>query len=256
VVDDRGRAESFRRLRVLVGGPDGIAHSVPLEAVGAGAYSATLPLSRPGAYMATAIDEVSGEAVGIAGAALSAGEELKPTGSDRALLGRIAELTGGKVRDTLAGLYLDRPPRRFAYTPLLPWLVMTAAFALLFTVAARRLSPPERLARLPGDIGRARRARAERRKESAAEASAARHADLDALKRAKARSAAPTVTLPPHKRSAPPAAGSRAAQAPAAAAQPTAPTTADAGPHSASGRKLSAAEILLERRRKRPGKDS
>ncbi|HVJ19510.1 MAG TPA: VWA domain-containing protein, partial [Polyangiaceae bacterium] len=183
VVDERGRAESFRRLRVVIGGPDGISHSLPLEAVGAGSYAATLPLSRPGAYMATAIDEVSGEAVGIAGAALSPGEELKPTGTDRAMLGRIAELTGGKMRDTLAGLYGDRPPRRFAYTPLSPWLMIAAAFALLFTVAARRISPPERLARLPADLRQARKARTERRSHEAVTLPPQRQADFDALKR-------------------------------------------------------------------------
>ena len=58
----------------------------------------------PGAYIATALDEMSGEPVGTTGAVLTAGEELRPTRIRfRALLARIAELTGGKVRDTLAG---------------------------------------------------------------------------------------------------------------------------------------------------------
>jgi Ca-activated chloride channel homolog len=266
VVDERGRAESFRRLRVVVGGPDGISHRLPLEAVGAGAYAATLPLSRPGAYMATAIDEVSGEAVGIAGAALSPGEELKPTGSDRALLARIAELTGGKMRDTLAGLYADRPPRRFAYTSLLPWLIITAAFALLFTVASRRLSPPERLARLPSHLRDVRSARRERAAEQAASSRSStsttmppqRQADFEALRRAKTRHvpAAPVIAagggdspaMPP---AAPPAPSP--SFSPALASRRPAPPAqgSDEGPRSASGRKRTAAEILLERRRGR-----
>ncbi len=108
VVGDDGRAQTFRRLTVHVAGPDGFARDVSLEAIGAGRYGAAIPLSRPGTYVATAKDEASGEAVGTTGAVLSAGEELRPTGSDRLLLARISTMTGGKVRDTLAGLYDDR----------------------------------------------------------------------------------------------------------------------------------------------------
>lgn len=146
VVGDDGRAQSFRRLVVKVVGPEGFARDMPLEASGAGAYSATLPLSRPGTYIAVARDELSGEAVGTTGAVLTAGEELRPTGSDLALLGRIAEFTGGKRRDTLAGIFADRASKRFAYKDTTPPLLVVAAFALLLAVAARRLAMPETMA--------------------------------------------------------------------------------------------------------------
>src|SRR5262249_4414341 len=105
VVGDDGRAQSFRRLTVHVMAPDGTARDVPLEAAGAGAYAATLPLSRPGTYMAVARDELSSDTVGTTGTVLSAGEELRPTGTDLALLARIAEFTVGRRRDTLAGIF-------------------------------------------------------------------------------------------------------------------------------------------------------
>ncbi|MBW2454716.1 MAG: hypothetical protein JRI68_09400 [Deltaproteobacteria bacterium] len=144
VVDDDGRMQSFRRLQVTVRGPDGFARDVALEAAGAGTYTATVPLSRPGAYIAVARDEVSGKPVATTGAALTAGEELRPTGTDFALLSRIAELTGGKRRDTLAGIFGDRAARRFAYRDITAQLLFLAAFAMLLAVAARRLSiPPE-----------------------------------------------------------------------------------------------------------------
>lgn len=143
VIGDDGRAQSFRRLVVHVAGPDGFARELPLEATGAGAYMATLPLSRPGTYVAVARDELTGEAVGTTGAAMTAGEELRPTGSDLSLLGRIAEFTGGKRRDTLAGIFDDRASKRFAYRDATPGLVGFAALALLFAVAARRLALPE-----------------------------------------------------------------------------------------------------------------
>ncbi len=244
VVDERGRAESFRRLRVLVGGPDGIGHNVPLEAVGAGAYAVTIPLARPGAYMATAVDEVTGEAVAIAGAALSPGEELKPTGTDRALLGRIAELTGGKVRDTLAGLFEDRPPRRFAYSPLLPWLAVIAASALLSSVAARRLSPPEALLKFPDNLRRSLKSAPKPAAPARVPLPESRQAGFEALKRAKTRSTGIQTSSPRPDLAARPLAPMPTRQAPA-------PRESAPPPSAGSGRTLSAAEILLQRRRNR-----
>lgn len=143
VVGDDGRAQSFRRLLVHVAGPDGFSREIALDAVGAGSYAAAVPLSRPGTYIAVARDELSGEAVGTTGAVLTAGEELRPTGSDMALLGRVAELTGGKKRDTLAGIFGDRASRRFSYKDATPTFVLLAAFGLLLAVAARKLALPE-----------------------------------------------------------------------------------------------------------------
>jgi len=143
VVGDDGRAQTFRRLSAHVAGPDGFSRDVPLEAVGAGRYAAAVPLSRPGTYVATARDEAGGEPVGTIGAVLGAGEELRPTGSDRVLLSRIAATTGGKVRDTLAGLFDDRAARRFAYRSLTPLLALLAAISMLLAVVARRLGVPD-----------------------------------------------------------------------------------------------------------------
>lgn len=143
VVGDDGRAQSFRRLMVRVAGPDGFSRETALEATGAGAYAASIGLSRPGTYIAIAKDEQSGDVVGTAGAALTAGEELRPTGSDRALLGRVADMTGGRRRDTLAGIFGDRASRRFAYQDITALLIVCAGFSLLFAVAARRFAIPE-----------------------------------------------------------------------------------------------------------------
>ncbi len=145
VTDDRGRSESLRRLVAKVTAPDGTSSSIPLDAVGAGLYSATVPASRPGAYVASLVDEQTQKLEATTGAVLTLGDELRPTGTDRGLLRRIAEQSGGKVRDTLAGVFLDRDAERFAYTSLSPWLLCIAAFGLLLAVSARRLSVPEGL---------------------------------------------------------------------------------------------------------------
>ncbi len=143
VTDEHGRSESLRRLVAKVTSPDGTSSSIPLDAVGAGLYSATVPTSRPGAYVASLVDEQTQKLEATTGAVLTLGDELRPTGTDRGLLRRIAEQSGGKVRDTLAGVFLDRDAERFAYTSLAPWLLCIAAFGFLLAVSARRLSVPE-----------------------------------------------------------------------------------------------------------------
>jgi hypothetical protein len=245
VVGDDGRAQAFRRLLVHVGGPDGFSRETALEAVGAGAYAASIPLSRPGAYLAVARDEVSGEPVATTGAVLGAGEELRPTGTDLALLSRIAELTGGKRRDTLAGLFDDRSLRRFAYEDASAALLRIAAFAFLLAVAARRLSPPAALLTWPQRL-------LARRSATPVAAKAPPPPTLGALLEAKDRSAqrrppeapaaAPTADAPPREAPPPPIAR------PVPAAPPSAPAAA---PPPKSEQGLSSAEILLARRKKK-----
>jgi hypothetical protein len=260
VVDDDGRAETFRRLKARVGGPDGFLRDVPLEAVGAGAYAATVPLSRPGAFIATAIDEASNTPVGTTGAVLTAGEELRPTGSDRALLRRLASLTGGKMRDTLAGVFDDRESYRFAYRSLTPWLVFWAALTLLLGVAVRRLVLPAEWLALPARwrAKRAERAAARPARQAAPAMAQALLAARQDARRAGREAAsaqdAPPPSVPRFARSAPtapippkPLMPDGTAQEPRAYSA-SATATAGAPPPS---RPLSTAELLLARRRGR-----
>jgi uncharacterized membrane protein len=138
-----GSGDSFRRFAATVAGPDGFEKTVPLELTGPGTYAASLGLGHPGGYVADVRDLASQTSVGTTGAVLSAAVELEPTGTDHALLARIARTTGGKVLGNLNGLFADRPADRRAFRTLLPWLAMSSATMLLLAVAARRLSPPE-----------------------------------------------------------------------------------------------------------------
>lgn len=259
VVGDDGRAQTFRRLAVQVSGPDGFSQKLPLEAVGAGAYAAQLPLARPGTYVATAVDELSGEVVGTTGAALSAGEELRPTGTDRALLRRITETTGGTLRTGLAGVFRDRPPPRFSYTQLTPQLALAAALALLASVASRRLAMPEALAR----VGPRLRGVLASRPKPAGPTAAPAHA-ADALLRAKeqkvreapqARPLSPPPLYEPPPFAPPPAPppGPTPGLTPAPPRAETLPQ--DQAAPAAPARARTAAEILLERRRGRAASD-
>ncbi len=256
VVGDDGRAQSFRRLAVRVGGPDGFSQTLPLEAVGAGSYAAQLPLARPGTYVASAVDELTGEVVGTTGAALSAGEELRPTGTDRALLRRIASTTGGTLRDGLAGIFRDRPPPRFSYTQLTPQLSLAAALALLASVAARRLAWPEALARFGQRLARTLAPRPKPARPAAAPAGTA-----DALLRTKERRLrdappapppAPSPAYQPTPFAPPPGAPfpfPNTTPTPTAAAAP--PPAAEHAAPQEPARARTAAEILLARRRGR-----
>ena len=241
-IGDDGRAQSFRRLVVHVAGPDGLAREAALEAVGAGAYAASIPLSRPGAYLVVARDELTGEAVGTSGAVLTAGEELRPTGSDPVLLGRLAELTFGKRRETLAGIFRDRPPPRFAYEDAARSLLGLAALALLLTVAARRLSVPEAVAALPARVLAHLRAG---RAPGVGAPVAAAEVTLTALLEGRDRSARAREGAAPRARveAITPAVGGPAARPPSAGGA--------AGPAPPASGSLSAAEILLARRKRK-----
>jgi Ca-activated chloride channel homolog len=148
-VRDLTAHETSRHLEVVIGDPNGGNQRLPLEPTSAGVYSADLPLSRSGTYLVTAVDARSGAPLGTTAAMLERSEELRPTGTDRPGLARIAARSGGRVRDTLAGIFEEREGRRRAYTPLLPWLVTLAGFALLLSVAARRLVIPDAVLDLP-----------------------------------------------------------------------------------------------------------
>jgi hypothetical protein len=253
VIGDDGRAQSFRRLVMHVAGPDGFVRETTLEATGAGAYSASIPLSRPGTYLTVVRDELSGDAVGTTGAVLTAGEELRPTGSDRTLLGRIAELTGGKKRDTLAGIFADRASQRFAYEDAARPLLLLATFGLLLAVTARRLTLPDAMVTLPGRLWTLARALRTARPATPPQAEATLEALLGARDRAARARETPTAAgqASTAKRAAPVTG--------ALAYSPTMPVAAIAKPSRGAGvtppssTPLTAAEILLARRkRERP----
>lgn len=261
VVGDDGRAQSFRRLIAKVGGPGGFTRDVPLEATGAGAYAATVALERPGTYVVLAKDELTGDPVGTTGAALSAGDELRPTGSDVTFLARIAEFTGGKQRDSLTGIFADRASRRFAYKDATPVLVFAAGFALLFLVAARRLGIPDPLVRWVAGLRGKRLIEEDEPAVAGARVAAGPVRTVDALTLAKrrARGEVPPTTEPeaaPKPAALPPRTRIMGlhpiARVPApkrvAAKAPT-PTREEPAPVSSGGRKLTAAEILLAKRK-------
>ncbi len=279
VIGDDGRADAFRRLTVRVSGPSGIATDVPLEATGAGAYSADLPLSLQGTYISVVKDDETGAALATTGAVLSRGEELRPTGSDRALLEKIAKLTGGKTRDTLERIFLDRVSARVGYSDETRSFVLVGAFGLFLVVAVRRLTLPPVLGplrrRIEARLARQRAARVPTAQTVRAESTmqallaargAARGAEVvPTAARAPATSpSAKSSTEPPVTRD--PQAKNDAASSPSSTGpthrdpmerdEARAPTKShdrppEAEPRSPGAPKLTTAEILLAKKRRR-----
>ncbi|MEM6788628.1 MAG: VWA domain-containing protein [Myxococcota bacterium] len=272
VLDGEGRLSSFRRLRAAVRGPDGFERNVALEAASAGTYVAALPLQQPGAYIAVAQDEDSEALLATTGAALTAGEELRPTGSDVALLNRLRELSGGTRRDTMAGIFAERADLRFGYRDVTLPLLWVAAFAMLLAVAARRLAFPPRRRRKKSPVSAAP---SDARASSALASATPAGATLGALVRRR-RTASPTPPPKPQPPPPPPAEGPsptggpvgppppwRNHDPPGGAAQPpppgppATPTTSSSGPGPATptpqppAAPRTAAELLLERKRRK-----
>jgi uncharacterized membrane protein len=141
-----GGFDSNRSLTATVVGPDGFVKKSRLEATSPGSYEALVPLGHAGSYVAEVRDDASGAGVGTAGAVLSANEELLPAGTDRALLEQIAKLTGGRLRESLDGVFADRSGSRRSFHSLTVLLSALGAFAMLLSAALRRI-PTLRLRR-------------------------------------------------------------------------------------------------------------
>ncbi len=138
-LDSGADLDNFRNLIATIARPDGAVDQISLRAAGVGRYSALAPLQRPGAYLVSVQDALTDELLATNGVELSTGDELRPTGTDRATLQAIAQQSGGQLRDTLAGLFNDRLPPRFAYVDVTPWLVLLGAMLLVASVALGRL---------------------------------------------------------------------------------------------------------------------
>ncbi len=223
-----GHGTSLRTLRARIAGPGGFARELPLDPSGVGSYALDLAIDRPGTYVATVVDEADGRLLGTTAALLGAGEELRPTGSDLGALGKVAQLTNGFVRSSLAGVFADRVEPRFAYEPARLPLLGLAALAALLAAASRKLVLPARARKL-------------RKPATPPPVSVVATGSAEALLTAKRAHPLPRRVAEP---SAMPTAPKPAAQQPAADPAP-------APPSPPAAKKSSSAEILAAKRRAR-----
>jgi uncharacterized membrane protein len=272
VLDAKGRASSFQRLQAKILGPEGFERTVPLEPGGAGTYLGNLPVDKTGSYVVLVTNSMTGELLSTTGAVMSRGEELRLTGSDLGLLGRVADFTGGSSRTSLEGVFDVRPRRRRAYQDVSDLLAILAASAVLALVASRKLGIPEAWV----DAWRAFRSSTRTPAAAKVPTSRAPAATLEALRSIKTRPGSPDALRPPAERpqrpvasqSPPPAPrpapepapGAKAAWAskpaaapaptPAPAPKPAATPSAGAAPPPAPGAKAqTTAELLAAKKR-------
>lgn len=156
-ISEGGRYRNYLDLSGTIAGPGGRRIEVDLRQTGAGRYEGTFDANAPGPYLVTVREGEEGM-VGSAGMVRPSGDELRGDGTNHALLGQIAALTGGEVRTDLSQVFVDRPPPTRAYDPLWPFLLAASLVLLLIGVALRRLViPTEWLARfVPSRKARAR----------------------------------------------------------------------------------------------------
>ena len=148
-------------LKAHVEAPDGGSFDVDLLPATGGSYVADLPVATPGAYVVRAIDVGDGGTgttpAGLSAAVLSRADEMRPTGSDRRALERIAELSGGAILASfdvaappggaLRDVFTRRTGLRPTALPLAPYLLPAALALMLLGVASRRLGVPGPLQR-------------------------------------------------------------------------------------------------------------
>ncbi|MCB9599719.1 MAG: VWA domain-containing protein [Sandaracinus sp.] len=149
-----GEYRNYLQLGGTVAASGGRSVNVDLRQTGAGRYEGTFDADAPGPYLVTVREGEGDEAamVGSAGVVQPRGGELRGEGTNHALLGQVAALTGGHVREDLTDVFSDRPPPTYSYQPLWPYLLATALVLFLLSVALRRLV-------LPANLFRRRKAR-------------------------------------------------------------------------------------------------
>jgi uncharacterized membrane protein len=232
-------------LEAVVAGPDGIERRAPLVRSTGGAHQVDVDLSQAGSYVVAVVDGDTGRSLATTAVELSRAVELTPTGSNRKHLQRVAALSGGRVRATLAGVFDDRGDARRTREPLTPPLSWFSAVALLALVGVRKLVIPTALRRLPAALaGRLRAVAARRTPDAPVPDTTA------ALLRVKASRSLPRAAPPTAGSEEPPpstAAVSVPRDGAAAAEAPPTPGDDRTRPDAAG---LSSAEILARRKRR------
>ncbi|MGH2394345.1 MAG: glutamine amidotransferase, partial [Candidatus Limnocylindria bacterium] len=121
--------------------PSGQTQVVPLSQTGESTFTGSMPASEPGAYwVAVSLERADGSGlVASTGAVSGYAEEFAFRQPDLALLGAVAETTGGRIDITASQAFDEAPARGDALQPMAAWLI-GAALALFFAdVALRRL---------------------------------------------------------------------------------------------------------------------
>ena len=159
-VDEKtGAFVNFLDAQATVMGPDGTTQKVRLSQTGSGRYTGSFDAPKTGSYVATVTQKGADGKTRSAsvGLAVPYSPEYAALAPNRALLSRVADLTGGRVRTDGERVFDDRRYRRLPVPLALPLLAL-ALLLLPIDIANRRLVLGKGQAT---EIARAARERAE-----------------------------------------------------------------------------------------------
>lgn len=144
VAENRGGWEEVRPTRASLLGPDGYRRGLEMAPSGPGRYRAVVEMPEPGAYVVR-VAQTLAEGVdlhGEAGWVAPYPAEYRESGTDEALLARVASAGGGRVLEDPAQAVA--PPDRVAVArwPVAPLLLALAALFWPLEIASRRLAVP------------------------------------------------------------------------------------------------------------------
>jgi Ca-activated chloride channel homolog len=119
--------------------PDGSTRSLPLRQVAPGRYQQELALQDDGPYGIAVTQTRDGQQrQATTGYVRRTPAEYLPGGSGDALLGQIAEISGGRLLDGALGGEAQPPPELASARPLWPWLLLLALLLWPLEVAITR----------------------------------------------------------------------------------------------------------------------
>ena len=140
-VSTAGRPRDFLDVNATLIGPDLETTELTLPQVGAGRYEAGVEVSQPGTYLVRLGISEEGDALGqqTLGLVVPYSPEYAASGTDRALLGGLARLTGGGELPEPAAAFLHNLPATDRAREIWVPLLLMAALLFPLDVALRRV---------------------------------------------------------------------------------------------------------------------
>ncbi len=143
VVDSNGRFENqlVTRLTLLRPGDNAEKETLIVPQTAPGRYSVCVPIQDEGAYFLDLIQTKNNEVVLQTSQGFDVGypAELRLKPSNRKLLRRVAEASGGQFNPTVEQIFEKTLPSASRAEPLWPWLLSFSLILLLVDIALRRI---------------------------------------------------------------------------------------------------------------------
>jgi len=141
-VDAQGKPLNNLQLKGNVVPPDQTRSTIEaqIQQIAPGRYQGRFPASARGTYIVNVVDQKSGVPVDSTPGIMSYPPEFKNLNPNPALLGTVAQTTGGVTLTNLENIFAPRPDAVKTYWPLWLPLLLVVAIGLVLDIAWRRLN--------------------------------------------------------------------------------------------------------------------